>query len=145
MAGLYLRDSNGQIINPEARRREEYYARLRAGKRKKKHRTNKDKYFGRKLVRLCPHCYSSDMDKKIERIIEWTHDNEGRRKTRTWWKCKNCGGVWLAKDMINVHRAPGEGLKGQVKMTAKEFKDKIEREALGLEIRINSANNALDK
>ena len=123
----YRRDEFGNIINPEAARKAAYAERMRAGKRKKKHKTNKDKYFGRKLVRICPKCGCED----IEKVIHYTNtETIGRQIKRVFFKCKKCGGIGKSKQFICVHRAPGEGVAGQKKMTCKEFKAKIERDSI---------------
>ena len=125
----YLRDKSGNIINPEAARKAAYVEKLQSGKRKKKHKTNKDKYFGRKLVRICPNCYS----KEIEKLIHYTNAEDGthgKQIKRVFFKCKKCGSLYVSRNLIKVFKAPGEGVAGQKKMTCKEFKEKIERESV---------------
>lgn len=128
----FRRDSSGLSLNPEINKKESYViiedGKKKGVKRKKKHKTKKDKYFGRKLVRLCPHCYKGE----IEKIVDFLYNPETGKKSlrRVWYKCKTCGGVYRANDMINVHRAPGEGPKAQKKMTVKEYNRKLEEKAL---------------
>ena len=115
MQGKWRTNSQGMIISPEAQRAEW----AREGKRKKKHKTNKDKYTGRELHRYCPKC-NAEITKK--RTLQRNDKLGVYRDGTTVFICDKCNAVWLSKQTNKVWQNLKRNPKPQ---TNKEFKDSL--------------------
>lgn len=87
--GFYLSPSKQKSVNAqEARRR-------------KKHKTNKYKFSGRKLHRFCPICNTELTTKNV--IHEsFYNERKGQVYTRALYACKNCQRIWYSNETIKV-------------------------------------------
>lgn len=105
----WLKNESGEYLSPAKQKSE------RARARRKKHKTNKDKYTSRTLTRKCPK--DGAVITKKRRLKA---DKElGIPKDVTVYICPECGAVWGSKQVIKVW----QNLKrSSPKMSRKEFK-----------------------
>lgn len=122
MDDKWLKNDQGLYLSPGRQRSAEGHA----ARRRKKHRTNCDKFYGRKLHRFCPICNTELTTKNV------IHENffnkrEGKIYTRALFVCKDCKRIWESKETIKVWRA---GRKKTLKnISNAEFK----RQLIGVE------------
>ncbi len=114
MGDKWLKDEHGFYLSPG--KQKSVYA--NNAKKYKKHKTNGDKYTGRKLKRLCPKCG------KVITIERYVHRNDkyGIMRDMKVYICEKCNAVWSSKQTIKVW----ERLKSNPpKMSNREFKSKL--------------------
>ena len=108
-------NEQGMLISPEAIKSE----RMREVKRKKKHKTNKETYDGRKLHRYCPKC-GEEITKK--RVMKRNDALGIYRDGTTVYICSNCNAVWSSKQTNKVWE---KRKKNPKPTTNKDFKEKL--------------------
>ena len=93
----WLTDDKGFYLSPSRQKS----ADAQAARRRKKHRTNKDKFYGRKLHRLCPIC-NTELTAKNVIHEEFYNEKKNKRYTRALFVCKECMRIWTSKETNKV-------------------------------------------
>ena len=109
-------NEQGLIISPEGARSE--FMLEKKAVRKKRHKTNKFLYTGRKLHRFCPKCNAEITKKK--RLSR--NDALGVFREQTVYICDKCNAIWASKQTNKVWKSPK---KNPNKMSNKQFKQSL--------------------
>ena len=118
----WLKDENGFYLSPSKQKSVDAIV----ARKRKKHKTNKDKYYGRKLHRLCPIC-NTELTTKNVIHEDFYNERKGQVYTRALYACKECQRIWSSKETIKVW-------KDGRKRTRKNLSNaKFKRELIGAE------------
>lgn len=112
-------------LSPEQARRR--WSSERRKKHKRKTKTNMDKYCRKKLVRKCPNCKNSALERKVDFVVNTATMGDVRR---VYYRCPKCGAVWKSSQTIHTWQSPGK--IPDKKITVKEFKERIEKQSIGV-------------
>lgn len=95
----WLKDEKGFYLSPSKQKSVD----AQEARRRKKHKTNRDKFYGRKLHRFCPIC-NTELTTKNVIHEDFYNERKGEVYPRTLYACKECKRIWTSKETIKVWR-----------------------------------------
>ena len=108
----WLTDDKGFYLSPSKQKSVD----AQAARRRKKHKTNKDKYYERKLHRYCPIC-NTELTKK-NKILK-----EGKKFSEIMYACSECHHLWYSSETNKVWK--GKRPKINRKVSNQQFKKEL--------------------